>query len=436
MIEFLVGVAIGVFSGLTPGIHSNTLSAILVAYSAYLLNFFSPADILIIIFAAAITHTFLDIVPSVFIGVPDEDTAIAVLPTHDMVLDGEGVEAVSISAIASLISFFLSLPVFFIFLVLLQTLSGIIRSVTLYFLVFISIYIILSEGRDSTLVGTYNSNSGRFLSFIRSKLFSKLSLLKKIFYSLLVFSISGFLGVVALENSQLAELGPASSVLLPLFSGLFAAPALMSSIAGESYIPEQKIKLKLPELKSILFGTFSGSIVSLFPGTSSGVATSLASSRMSKREEYISALSSANTSNALLCFAVFFSIGNVRSGAVDAFSKFLRGNNFLDTGFEGDLFYLLLIGVLTALLATQLTVLWAIIASKVFTKVNFRFLSAFVLILLTFTVWYLNGWFGLCIFAVATPIGASTIFLGVRRIQCMGCLILPMILFYGNLLSW
>jgi len=435
MIEIVVGVAIGVFSGITPGIHSNTLSAILVAYSVYLLNFFGPTDIPIIIFVAAITHTFIDIVPSVFIGVPDEDTAIAVLPTHDMVLDGEGIEAVSISAIASLISFFMSLPIFFVFLLVLESLSEIIRSMTIYFLIFISLFIILSEKEGGIHVACIESYEPNLFL----KLQRLFSVVKKKFYALVVFLVAGFLGFVAIDNSQFSDLGPASSVLLPLLSGLFASPALMSSIAGESSIPEQKLGLRFPELKSVFYGAISGFLVSLFPGTSSGVATSLASSRMSKKEDYISALSAANTSNALLCFAVFFAIGKVRSGSVKAFSSFPSAYTGLDVSLglpqvlDSGLLYLLLVGSITALLAAHLTIFWGIIASNVFTKVNFRVLSSLILLFLTFIIWYLTGWFGLYIFAAATPIGASTFFLGIRRIQCMGCLIVPMILLYGNL---
>jgi len=398
MIEIIIGTFIGVISGLTPGIHSNTLAAILILNAEYFLRFFTPEQLSIIIFSAAITHTFLDIIPSTFIGIPDEDTAIAVLPAHEMVLDGEGMKAVSISALSSLFSFLLSIPLFLIYLNLLVHVSSFFSFFTLYFLVFISAYIILNEGDD----------------------FSSFFSLKKKFYAFLVFTASGFTGIVSLKYSALAELTPASSVLLPLLSGLFASPALILSIGEKSEVPEQKRYAGIPEVKRVISGMLSGAIVSIFPGISSGIATALASAGVKKSEDYIASLSAANTSNALLVFAVFMATGKIRSGAVDAVSNV----------FPLNLEILLLAGILTALIATQLTLFYGILAAKILPKFNFVILSSLILTFLTIFVYLLTGWFGLAIFAVATPIGLSTLFLGVRRINCMGCLIIPVILMH------
>ncbi|HID43768.1 MAG TPA: hypothetical protein EYP30_08380 [Archaeoglobaceae archaeon] len=401
MIEILIGVFIGAISGLTPGIHSNTLSALIIVYSEYLLSFFTPEQLSIIIFSAAITHTFLDIIPSTFTGIPDEDTAIAVLPAHDMVLDGEGLKAISLSALSSLLSFLISVPFFLAYLHILIHVDSIVPKLTVYFLIFISIYIILRE----------------------KEAFDYFSIRKK-FYAFLVFAGSGFAGFVALKYSALAEISPASSVLLPLLSGLFASPALIWSIAEKSRVPEQKKCSELPSIRGIISGTVSGSIVSVFPGISSGVATALASAGMRKNEDYIASLSAANTSNALMVFAVFMATGKIRSGAVDAVSKV----------FPVSLETVVFVGILTAFIATQLTLFSGIIASKIIPKLNFTILSSLILIFLTTFIYILTGWFGLAVFAAATPIGLSTLFLKVRRINCMGCLIIPVILIHSNLI--
>jgi putative membrane protein len=272
--------------------------------------------------------------------------------------------------------------------------SGLVDVITIYFLISISIYIIMMERE----------------SFSTS--------MKKKFYAFSVFTVSGILGLVALKYSHLAELTPASSVLLPLFSGLFASPALITSIVEESRIPEQKLSSKLPGVKEVLTGSLSGSLVSIFPGVSSGVAAAISSAGSRKSEQYISTISAANTSNAMLCFAVFLTLGKIRSGAVDAASKFY---------FEVEA--LIIAGALTSLAAALLTILSGITASRILPRLNFTLFSSLVLILLTFFIYFLTGWFGLMVYAIATPIGLSTLFLQVRRINCMGCLIIPVILF-------
>ncbi|MFW5935907.1 MAG: tripartite tricarboxylate transporter permease [Candidatus Hadarchaeota archaeon] len=398
MIELALGILIGVISGLIPGIHTNTLAALLVAYYTILLNFFTPSQLPVVIFAAAITHTFVDILPSVFTGIPDEDTAIAVLPAHDMVLEGRGVEAVSISALASLGSFLISIPIFFVFIGILEIVENHIYATVPYFLLITSAFIILRE----------------------SDPFERAISLKKKYYALGVFLTSGFLGVIALHHAHLVQLGPASSVFLPLLSGLFASPALIISIAYKTEIPHQRVGSKMPSPISLAAGCLSGSLVSIFPGVTSGIATAMAAAGMRGSEDYLSALSAANTSNAFLCFAVFLAIDKIRSGAVDAISRFP----------PLDYHTLVVMGVVVALTATQLTILFALGITRVLPKINFTVFSTLVLTFLILFVIVLTGWFGLLIFAIATPVGLSTLFLQVRRINCMGCLMIPVMLIY------
>lgn len=398
MIELLLGILIGVVSGLIPGIHTNTLAALIVAYYTVLISFFTPSQLPVVIFAAAITHTFVDILPSTFTGIPDEDTAIAVLPAHDMVLEGRGVEAISISALASLFSLLMSVPLFFGFIFILKSIEGFIHAAVPYFLFIVSAFIILRE--SDPFEGA--------ISF------------KKKYYALGVFLTSGFVGIVALNNAHLAQLNQASSVFLPLLTGLFASPALIISIAHKTEIPQQKVGSKMPSPTSLVAGCLSGSLVSIFPGVTSGIATAMAAAGMRSAEEYLSALSAANTSNAFLCFAVFLAIGNIRSGAVDAVSRFT----------SLDWHTLVVTGVVVALTATQLTILFALGITRVLPKIDFTLFSIAVLTFLILFVVGFTGWFGLLVFAIATPVGLSTLFLQVRRINCMGCLIIPVMIIY------
>jgi len=94
MFEFLAGVAFGIIlgmvSGLVPGLHANTMAGILLGMQALLLPYFGPLALAAVMFSALITHTFLDSIPSTFLGIPDADTALSVLPAHALCLDGKG----------------------------------------------------------------------------------------------------------------------------------------------------------------------------------------------------------------------------------------------------------------------------------------------------------------------------------------------------------
>ncbi|HEQ78886.1 MAG TPA: hypothetical protein ENN76_01310, partial [Euryarchaeota archaeon] len=106
----LLGSSIGIITGLTPGLHVNLVAQILLSVSlplaAILTGVFPPETSLLFlacaIVACSVTHTFLDIIPSVFLGAPDPDSVLSVLPGHRMMLDGLGLDAVRLSLLASL----------------------------------------------------------------------------------------------------------------------------------------------------------------------------------------------------------------------------------------------------------------------------------------------------------------------------------------------
>ncbi|MGB3943907.1 MAG: tripartite tricarboxylate transporter permease, partial [Methanothrix sp.] len=102
LISVILGFILGTVSGLTPGLHSNNFAALMLALSpAFFWLGLDPVDLAAAILAASVAQTFLDIIPSIFIGAPDAETALAILPGHEMMLEGKGIEAVRLSALGS-----------------------------------------------------------------------------------------------------------------------------------------------------------------------------------------------------------------------------------------------------------------------------------------------------------------------------------------------
>jgi len=102
LIAIFLGIMFGIFTGIIPGIHINLVSLLLVSLSVYLLGIFSFTALGVFIIAMAITHTFIDILPAIFLGAPDADTALGVLPGHRLLLEGKGYEAVKLTVIGGL----------------------------------------------------------------------------------------------------------------------------------------------------------------------------------------------------------------------------------------------------------------------------------------------------------------------------------------------
>ena len=106
----LLGVLLGTVSGILPGIHANTLAGVLLSLQVALIPVIGPVALAATMFAALITHTFVDSIPTTFLGIPDADTALAVLPAHALCLEGSGEEAVRIAALGSACAMVIAVP--------------------------------------------------------------------------------------------------------------------------------------------------------------------------------------------------------------------------------------------------------------------------------------------------------------------------------------
>ena len=81
IIALLLGVTSGIITGLTPGIHINLVSLLVLQFTPLLLPYFSLLSLATFIMSMSIAHTFLDVIPSVFLGAPESDTALGVWST-------------------------------------------------------------------------------------------------------------------------------------------------------------------------------------------------------------------------------------------------------------------------------------------------------------------------------------------------------------------
>jgi len=104
-----VGTVVGIMTGLVPGIHTNTVAAVLMTVNGSLTlglvgflgnGSFLEAQVALICFlvAVAMAHVFISYIPATFLGAPDESTALSVLPGHRLLLQGRGMVALRLSA--------------------------------------------------------------------------------------------------------------------------------------------------------------------------------------------------------------------------------------------------------------------------------------------------------------------------------------------------
>lgn len=392
----LLGVLAGIFTGLTPGIHINLVSLLVVSSSAYLLDIVSLPSLGVFIISMAITHTFLDILPAIFLGAPNEATALGVLPGHKLLLQGMGYEAVKLTVIGSLSSLILAILLFPLLIIVFPLIYDDIRPYIGFILIAVVIYMILIEkGTD------------------------------KKFWAFLVFLISGILGILTLTMPNLKQ------PLFPLLSGLFGISMLIVSLSQKVEIPKQRIteniKLsKFQSIKSILAGTFSGTIVSFFPGMGPAQAAVIGSNIFGSLGTYafLILIGSIGTVDMVISMVTFYTLDRARNGAIFAIQELLDKIDF------NTLILFIGTALLAAGLATFLVLFLARVFAKLIEKVNYSFLCISVILLVTILVFYFSSWLGLSILIISTAIGIIPNIVDVKRSHSMGCLMLPVILFF------
>jgi putative membrane protein len=431
----LLGTFLGVLTGLIPGLHVNNIAVIMLSISPVLLvglmflhqfgipETFIPLLLAITIVSMSIAHTFLDFIPSTFLGAPEGETALSVLPAHSMLLEGRGYEAVMLSAIGSLGGVIIA----FIFLIPFRFIIGepgngyvFLKQYMVYILIGICILLLFSEQtkvpyKKTTVSGTVHRSEGTFSRAIGVSL------------GVMIFLVSGIFGYIILKLDISSPFG------LPV-GGLFGVATLINSLRETSGLPEQRITRpslqKKDTIKSVTTGSVAGSTVGFLPGLSSGVATVIAMlfRKDPEREQVIVTLSAINTTNAFFVLVALFLILRPRSGAAIVVNQLIPVEQWSGTILPISLIYLILGSLVAAILGFFLTLIIGKRFAKVFIKFPYRKIVITIIIFIIVMVFVFTGILGLYILAISTCIGLLPPYFGVRRSHGMGVLLIPVII--------
>lgn len=428
----LLGLGTGLLTGLSPGLHVNNVAALVLATRASWTGFLVfvlpgiPPDapevgflLAIFVTSTAVSHAVFDFVPSVFFGVPSEDTALAVLPGHRLLLDGDGARAVALAArgaiLGTALAAILLLPLRWILAEPFR-LAETFRPWTGFFLLALLVALLAAEAR-----------------FSRSRL-------RRITLAAWVQVLAGLLGVVVLRGPPAFEPGV---VLFPLFSGLFGLPTLILSLrTNPGSIPFQRTEPLPPvtrtEAVQALRGALAGASVSWLPGLSGGAAATLAavgSRRKMSPSAFMVVLGAVSTSTCVLSISVLFILGKARSGAAAAVRDLLPSVDDWTSpfGIPPVLLGILAASVLAGTLAAPLASAVVRGLAPRWSSVDPRKLSAVTIGVLTVLLAVVAGPLGLGIAGLAALVGLVPVLAGVRRVHLMAALLVPVLLTYLGL---
>lgn len=388
----IAGCFVGCITGITPGIHTNTVASIILA--VYYRYNFDPFLISAFIIGVAVSHSFLDFIPSVFLGAPNPETAVLILPSHRMLLMGRGFEAVMLSAFGGLAGIvFLIMLLFPLFYIL----PGI------YAFAKPSMHIIISAAMALII---YSSKNRRKTLFI--------------------FLLSGLLGIVSLNSGLVSK----NFVLLPVFSGLFGISSLVLSLNEISFIPRQNTRVKISP-----FGNAKAGFVGFIGGVAAGLLPGLGTSQTAmiikniipvSPKSFITVLGSMSAIDIILSIISIYLIGNARSGSAVVIEK-ITGSLDIKTvfAFTG-------LALISAGLSSIIAVYAAGKSAGLIGKIDYRKISICVIVFLAIITYIFTGFYGIILLVSSASLGIAARLMNVKMSILMGCLIIPTILYFSG----
>jgi putative membrane protein len=382
-----VGVLAGIITGLLPGVHINLVSAILYSLAPIIALHMQLFYVAILIVAMSVTHTFLDTIPSIFLGAPSEGDVLGILPGHRYLLAGNGMMAVKLSVVGGILGSIVAVACFTFFASLIEISYTTIKPYLFWCMLAIIIFMI---GKDA-----------------------------KPFLALAVFLYSGLFGLVALRL-------PLQEVLLPMLSGMFGVATLLYSINENQDIPKQNDEqyTQLRPIKTIhgcVSGTAAGFITALLPGVSAAAASAVTSQGGKLGDHgFMVLLGSLGSASFILSLASFVSIEKARNGAMAVVTSLVT----IDTK---AIIMLLSVALIATGTAAVITIWMSRFAAQLLPKLPYAKTCVFVIIFVMCIVFWRTGWLGLCILITSTAIGLMPAALRTARAQAMGCLLLPLL---------
>ncbi len=386
----VLGAFLGVFTGLIPGIHTNTLAAF-----ALFLGFMGELNLSLMVVSMSVVHSFVDFVPSIALGAPDSESFLSVLPGHRLLLKGLGNYAIQLTAIGGLFGGLIALgfsPFYLSFL--LQFREMIYFAVPFVLLAVIGLMAWFEEG-------------------VKGK-----------FYALVVIALSGALGLIVLQGSISIR-----NEIFPLVTGFFAFPTILFSLREKTVVPKQKKTVPKFYAKNSFLHSFlsslGGGIVSIFPAIGANQAAFILRVFLKKMRtsSYLVLLGGINTANMVFSFFMLYALGKTRTGSAVVLKQLIEVTPIELLLVFFAVLFALGFGVLSTFAVGGFVV-------RNMKKIAYRTINVAVLFALILLVLALSGPWGLAVSFVAASTGMLAVSAKVKRTNCMGFLMVPVIVSY------
>ncbi|MGV8162262.1 MAG: tripartite tricarboxylate transporter permease [Candidatus Nanoarchaeia archaeon] len=389
LIAVLLGVIAGTFTGLAPGIHVNLVSMLVVSASAFFIPIFGIEAIVTFIIAMAITHSFLDVIPSIFLGAPSVENALSVLPGHRLLLEGKGYEAVKLTIIGSLFGLLFCVVCYVLLEKVLFLIYPFLENYIWQMIFIVALFMLFFSGN--------------------------------VFRNVFVFLSAGILGILVF-GARINE------PLFPLLTGMFGIATLLFSLKEENHIPEQSFDKETrfsPKLGflSVVVGAFLGFFTAVLPGIGGSTAATAGSLILKEKEakNFLLLTGAITTVNFFMSIAALNVLGKARNGAIVSLMQLVEKPPVL-------------LMLFASLLSAGMAVFVALSVSKGFIKLlrkmDYALVAKGVIAILFVLTLVFSGIQGMFVLLLATGIGLYCNKFGVPKSTMMACIMLPVMIYF------
>ncbi len=391
LLPVILGIMFGTFTGLIPGVHINLISTLIISSYAKISGYFSNIEIAIFIISMSITHTFIDAIPSIYLGAPGESQALTALPGHKMLLKGQGHFALKLTVVGSFFTLLCCILFFAMFLRLMNLMEKITEGKIGYILIALIVFVIFSQKG-------------------------------KIMKSITVFLFSASIGMAVLNISSLNQ------PLFHMLSGFFGISLLFDSLSNNESIPRQTYSSNMISKQAIKKSVMTSSIAGFFAAFTPGFGTSQTAIIAQKfykgtEKSFLILVGGLNTANMIISLGSFYILNKARNGSIVAI------RDVLESIAMTELLILISVMIISGSVAAILTLKISKKFSKIIQKLNYRKTAICVITGIILLSLLFDGVIGLLVITTSTSLGIIATKLDVGKNNLMGCLILPTILY-------
>lgn len=414
----VTGTVIASLLALLPALHVYNVAGIFLLLIAEVARHVTVPDAAFVTFMMGLVvgYAMVNTIPSIFLGTPDEAAMFITLPGQKYLMQGRGYEASLLTGAGGLggvVFLGLAAP---LFPKILPAFQAIIAPHLFWLLALMLAFMVLSEWPKGGDRGTPRE---RFLDAWGSLL-----------AGIATLALSGLLGFILLYK-PIVPPKFAFQNIMPAFVGLYAVPWLVTNILSGTAIPRQNLSRSLDTdhflmARGVAAGAGGGLIAAVFPIITGGMGGLIAGHATAQRDERLFIISQGASKMVYYvgAFLLLFvpGLGLTRGGLAWMVQSFYTPATFED--------YWMVVA--TILVCGGLSFLLLIILSRAMVwlvqRVNHRTLSVVTSVIVVGVVAAITSWPGILIMIVSTGIGMIPVFFHSRRMNCMGVLIVPVML--------